>query len=122
MQPYIVTLFIKTGHADDVLRYYQDLEPQLREAPGFLGRQIYLAKPGAMAAAVRKLYSAEELAKHAEPSHEDPGVQLIMIEQWDSVDERMSFSKNIAAGRQKEIIPHLLPNHSHEFYEDRSVT
>ncbi len=122
MQPYIVTLFIKTAHAEDVLRYYQDLEPQLHEASGFRSRQIYLAKPGTMAAAVRKMYSEEELAKHAEPPHEDPGVQLIMIEQWDSVDERMSFSKNIAAGRQKEIIPHLMPNHSHEFYEDRSVT
>jgi len=98
MQTYIVSIVIKTGHEDDVVRFYQELEPQLREAPGFHGRQIFLAKTGTMAAAVRKLYTAEELAKHAEPPHEDPGVQLIMI-----------------------IIPHLLPNHSHEFYEDRSV-
>jgi hypothetical protein len=121
MQTYIVSIVIKAGHEDDVVRFYQDIEPQLREAPGFHGRQIFLAKTGTMAAAVRKLYTAEELAKHAEPPHEDPGVQLIMIEQWDSIEERMLFSKNVAAGRQKEIIPHLLPNHSHEFYEDRSV-
>ena len=122
MEHYIVTLFVKTGHEDDVIRYYQALEPQLREAPGFQGRNIYVAKVGTMAAEIRKQYSAEELAKHAEPPHEDPGVQLIMIEHWDSVAERMAFSKNIAAGRQKEIIPHLLPNHSHEFYADKSVT
>ena len=122
MQPYIVTLQIKTGHEDDVVSFYQDLEPQLREAPGYHGRQIFLAKTGTMAAAVRKLYSAEELSKHTEPSHDDPGVQLIMIEQWDSVEERMLFSKNIVAGRQKTIFPFLMPNHSHEFYADRSVT
>jgi len=122
MQPYIVTIIIKTGHEDDVVRFYQDLEPQLREAPGYHGRQIYLAKTGSMATAIRKLYSPEELAKHAEPPHDDPGVQLIMIEQWDSIEERILFSKNVVAGRQKEIFPYLLPNHSHEFYEDRSVT
>ena len=75
-----------------------------------------------MATAIRKLYSPEELAKHAEPPHDDPGVQLVMIEQWDSIEERILFSKNVVAGRQKEIFPYLLPNHSHEFYEDRSVT
>lgn len=122
MQNYIVTLFVKTGHQDDVVRHYQELESQMREAPGYHGRQIFVAKTGTMAEAVRKLYSAEELAKHAEPPHEDPGVQVIMIEQWDSVDERMTFSKSVIAGRQKEIIPYLLPNHSHEFYEDCSVS
>jgi len=93
----------------------------LRDAPGFQGRRIYLAKNGTMAAAVRKLYPPDELAKHAEPPHQDPGVRLIMIEQWDSVEARILFSRNVAAGRQKEIIPCLLPQHSHEFYEDRSV-
>jgi len=122
MKPYIVTIKIKSGHEGDVVRFYQDLEPLLREAPGYHGRKIFLAETGAMAAAVRKLYSAEELAKHAEPPHDDPGVQLIMIEQLDSIEERILFSKNVVAGRQKEIIPHLLPNHSHEFYTDLSVT
>jgi len=122
MQTYIVTIIIKTGHEEDVVRFYQDLEPQLLKAPGYHGRQIFLARTGTMAAAVRTMYSAEELAKHAEPPHDDPGVQLIMIEQWDSVEERLLFSKTVAAGRQKEIIPHLLPHHSHEFYEDRSVS
>jgi hypothetical protein len=122
MENYIVSIFIKTGHEDDIVRFYQNIEPQLKEAPGYRGRQIFLAKAGTMAAAVRKLYTAEELAKHAEPAHEDPGVQLIIIEQWDSVDERMTFSKTLDSSRQREIIPHLMPNHSHEFFEDRSVT
>ena len=121
MQAYIVTIKIKSGHEDDVLRFYQSLEPLLRDAPGYHGRQIFLAKTGAMTDAVRKLYPPEDLdKKHAEPPHDDAGVQLIMIEQWDSIDERILFSRNVVAGRQKEIFPYLLPNHSHEFYEDHS--
>ena len=122
MENYIVSIFIKKGHEDDVVRFYQNLEPKLKEAPGYRGREIFLAKPGTMVAAVKKIYTAEELAKHAEPPHEDPGVQLIVIEHWDSVDERMTFSKTLDSSRQREIIPHLMPNHSHEFFEDRSVT
>ncbi len=122
MQPYIVTIRIKTGHEEEVVLFYQNLESLLREAPGYHGRQIYLAKAGSMANAIRKLYPPEDLDKnHAEPPHDDAGVQLIMIEQWDSIEERILFSKNVVAGRQKEIFPYLLPNHSHEFYEDRSV-
>jgi len=122
METYIVTLFVKTGHEDDVVKFYQDLEPQMRKADGYHGRQIYLAKRGTMAAWVRKAYTAEELAKHAEPPHEDKGVQLIIVEQWDSIDQRMTFSKTIDSSRQKAIFPHLMPNHHHEFFEDRSVT
>lgn len=121
MQSYIVTIRIKTGHEDDVVRFYQSLEPLLRDAPGYHGRQIFLAKTGSMADAIRKLYPPEKLSKQHAAAHNDTGVQLIMIEQWDSIDERILFSKNIAAGRQKEIFPYLLPDHSHEFYEDRSV-
>jgi len=122
MQTYIVTIRIKSGHENEVARFYQELEPLLREAPGFHGRRIYLARTGTMAQAIRNLYSAEELSKHTEPPHDDTGVQLIMIEQWDKVEDRILFSKNVVAGRQKKIFPYLLPNHSHEFYEDCSVT
>lgn len=122
MEHYIVTLFVKTGHEDDVVDFYRSLEPQYKGAEGFQGRNIYLSKPGTMAGWVRKNYTEEELGKHAEPPHEDPGVQLIIVEDWDSVDQRMAFSKTLDSSRQKSVIPHLLPNHSHEFYEDRSVT
>lgn len=121
MIPYIVSIFVKSGHEGDVARFYQELEPELKEAPGYHGRKIYQAKTGTMAEAVHRIYTPEELAAHAEPPHEDPGVQFIIIEFWDSVDERMNFSRNVQGSRQKALIPHLMPQHSHEFFEDISV-
>jgi hypothetical protein len=41
-----------------------------------------------------------------------------MVEQWDSVADRVAFSMGVARGRNKDLFPHLLPQHSHEFYED----
>jgi len=32
------------------------------------------------------------------------------------VDERIAFARS--SGRTKDLIPHILPEHSHEFYED----
>ena len=121
METYIVTLMVKPGHEDDVASFYQAMEPEMQRAPGFRGRKIYRANTGRMAEEVHKMYSAEELAKHAEPPHEDSGTQFIMVEHWDSVRERMEYSKSVAGGRQKDLIPHLLPEHSHEFYHDISV-
>ena len=122
METYIVTIFVKSGHEDEVARFYQDMEPLMQEAKGFQSRKLYRARTGAMAEGVHKLYTAEELAKHAEPPHEDAGTQIIMIEIWEGIEDRLLFSKNIAGARTKELIPHLLPQHSHEFYEDISIT
>ena len=121
METYIVSIFVKKGHEDEVVKFYQEQEENLKGAPGYRGRKIYQAKTGTMADWVRANYSAEELAKHAEPEHEDPGIQLIIVEEWDSIDERMTFSKGQDNSRQKHIFPHLLPDHSHEFYLDKSV-
>jgi len=120
MENYIVQVVAKPHHEQEVAQFYADLEPLLREAKGFKGRQMFQGRPGTMAAAVRAMYSEEELAKHAEPPHEHPGTQFVVIEHWDSVDDRMQFSKNVQASRTKQLIPHLLPNHSHEFFEDIS--
>lgn len=121
METYIVTLMVKSGHEDDVARFYQDMEADMKKAPGYRGRKIFKANTGRMAQEVHKMYSAEELAKHAEPPHADSGTRFIMVEHWDSVGERMEYSKSVAGGRQKDLIPHLLPDHSHEFYHDISV-
>jgi quinol monooxygenase YgiN len=121
MQTYIATVITKPGHADDVADFYQSLEPLLKQAEGFVERKIFRAQNGAMAQWVMKNYSVEELAKHAEPPHDDPGCQFIMVEQWHSLETRMRFAKEVIGGRNRELIPHLLPNHSHEFYEDISV-
>ena len=122
MHTYIVNVTAKPGHDEQVARFYRDMEALYKDAAGFRGRKIYQAKTGTMAEAVHRIYTAEELAQHAEPPHEDPGTQFIIIEEWDSIDDRMHFSKNLAGGRNRDLIPHLLPEHSHEFYDDISVS
>jgi len=121
MQNYVVQVSAKPGHEEEVTKFYQDLEPLLKEAKGFRGRQMLRGQMGTMAAAVKARLSKEELAKHAEPPHEHPGTQFVIIETWDSIDDRMQFSMNVQAARTKELIPHLLPDHSHEFFEDISL-
>ena len=118
MQTYIVAVKSKPGHEKSVAQFYQSLGPLLASAQGFRSRKIHQAQNGTMAEGVGKLYTAEELARHAEPPHEDQGTQFIVVETWDSVEERLLFSKNVQGGRTKDLLPHLLPEHSHEFYED----
>ena len=74
MVTYIATVWAKPGHENDVTRFYQDLEPLMREAKGFRSRRIMRG--------------------------------------------RIAFSRGAAAGRSKLLFPHILPEHSHEFYED----
>jgi quinol monooxygenase YgiN len=118
METYIVTLTAKPGHAEDVAAFYQDLEPLLNKAKGYHGRKIYQSRPGTMVAGLKETYSAEEFAKLPGAPHEDPGTTFIIVEKWDSVKDRLLFSKNVAGGRSKSLFPYLQPEHSHEFYQD----
>jgi heme-degrading monooxygenase HmoA len=118
MVTYIATVWAKPGHEKEVTRFYQELEPLMREARGYRGRRILRARTGTMVAAIRKVVSAEEMARHPEP--EPKGTHFVMVEEWDSVEERIAFSRGASAGRSKELFPHILPEHSHEFYEDVS--
>jgi len=117
VKTFIVTVTAQPGHDADVTRYYEGLAPVLAEANGFIGRKIFRSRTGEMATAVRKAYTEEELAKHAEPPHEDPGTTFIIVEQWESVDDRIEFGKQTGK-RNVELIPHLLPAHSHEFFDE----
>jgi len=116
MVTYIATIWAKTGHEEDVTRFYQDLEPLMRQAKGYRGRKILRARNGTMVEAVRKVVTAEEASRHAE--HTPPGTQFIMVEEWDSVDDRVAFSRGASASRGRELFPHILGQHTHEFYED----
>jgi quinol monooxygenase YgiN len=100
MITYVASLFAKPGHELEVTKFYQDLEPLMREAPG-----------------VRRVTPPEQLKGHAHEGGPE-GVHFIMVEQWDSVADRVAFSMGVARGRNKDLFPHLLPQHSHEFYED----
>jgi quinol monooxygenase YgiN len=120
MVTYIATVWAKPGHEESVTRFYQDLEPLLRTAAGFRGRQILRARTGVMVAAVQEMMAAAGRAPggdHGE-GHGPKGTHFILVEQWDSVAERLKFSQSASAARGKDLIPHILPEHSHEFYED----
>lgn len=117
MVTYVASLFAKPGHELEVTKFYQDLESLMRTAPGFRGRRIFRARPGTMEAEVRRVTPPEQLKGHAHEGGPE-GVHFIMVEQWDSVADRVAFSMGVARGRNKDLFPHLLPQHSHEFYED----
>jgi heme-degrading monooxygenase HmoA len=119
MEIYIATLYAKHGHEAEVTRFYQEMEPMLKAAKGFRGRQLLRAEPGAMFSVVKSYLSAEELASNREPPHAE-GVHFVIIEHWDSRDDRVRFSRGQDKARTKSLIPHLLPQHTHEFYEDVS--
>ncbi len=114
MVTYIATVFSKPGHEDQVMEHYRTQETRLAEANGFRERQVLKAMPGTMANAVRKVLSPEEMAGHPEKASE--GTHFIVVEKWNSIDDRIAFS--LGAGRSKNLIEHLHAAHTHEFYEE----
>jgi len=118
---YAVTITAKPGEEKNVATFYQNLEPLLREADGFINRQILQAQPGTMANWVRANFKEEDIKAHNAPEHDHPGVHFIIVEQWESVDHRMRFTKEKLSELNQQLYPLLLPVHSHEFYKDVSV-
>ena len=119
METFIVTIYAKPGHEDEVATFYRELEELNAQADGLISRQILQAKNGTMVESVKRYYTEEELEAHKAAAPPD-GTQFIIIEQWESVDQRTLFSKNVVGGRNAKLFPLLLPEHSHEFYEDIS--
>lgn len=117
MQTYIATLMAKHGAEDDVTRFYQDMDEQMRAAPGFISRKIFRAEPGKMFEIVKNYVSEEELAAASERPHPE-GVHFVMLEQWESAEDRVRFSRSLDKARSAKLYPNLLPQHTHEFYED----
>ena len=71
MITYVAILFARPGHELAVTKFYQDLEPLLREAPGYRGRKMLRARPGVMEAEVRRVTPPEELKGHAHEEGRD---------------------------------------------------
>lgn len=117
MEIYVATLYAKHGSEEEVTRFYQDMEPQLRAAQGYKGRHLLRAKPGTMFNIVKQYLTPEQLAKNPEGPHAD-GVQFISVEMWETAEDRVRFSRGQDKARNAALYPHLLPQHSHEFYED----
>ncbi|MGI9291201.1 MAG: hypothetical protein ACR2QG_07985 [Gammaproteobacteria bacterium] len=121
MELFIVHISAKHGSADSVAQYYADGEAEMKKAPGYRGRKIYQAETGKMVEAVHRFYTPDELARDPEPPHGPQGTDFIIIEYWDSVDERMAFAKQRKQDK-KGLVIHLEPDHSHEFFREISNT
>ena len=115
METYIVTIYAKFEHADEVADYYTGLEPLYEEADGFGSRKVYRAKTGAMVKAVMATYSKEELAGNPEEAHAQ-GEHFVMIEECESIQHRINFGRGLSKEHHMKVIPFILPEHSHEFY------
>ena len=110
MVTYIATVWAKPGHESEVTRFYQDLEPLMREAKGYRGRKILRARTGTFADAVRQSMPAGAPAGgHAEPPG-PAGTHFVMVEQWDSVEERIAFSRGAAAAAASSFFPTSFPS------------
>lgn len=115
---YIATIYAKPGHEEAVTRFYQDMEPLLAAAKGYKGRHILRARPGTLEAEVRRVTPPAQLRAHADEIPPPDGVHFVMVEHWDSVADRVAFARGASAARGKDLFPHILPQHTHEFYED----
>ena len=119
MENFIVTVTALPGKEDEVENFYHGMQPEYDNAKGFRGRQIFKARPGTMLEAVKKVMTPEQIAAHPE-GESDGSVQFIIIEKWDSTDDRMAFSMTQDKSRNAILIPLLKPEHSHEYYSDIS--
>lgn len=117
MENFVITFTAQPGKEDIIADFYTALQPEYEAAKGFRGRQIFRARPGTMRDAVSKVMSPEEMAKHPE-SKSDGSVHFIIIEKWDSIDDRMAFSATQDKSRNAALFPNLKPEHTHEYYDD----
>ena len=119
METFIITIMAKPGHEAQVTRFYESLREKSKNAKGLIDRKMFRARTGLMAEEVKKIYTPEQLAAHPEPPHADAGTQFVIMEVWESIEDRMLNSKNSETeSRIKDLVPHLLPDHSHEFYQE----
>ena len=117
MENFVITFTALPGKEQEVADFYTSLQAEYDAAKGFRGRQILQSRPGTMADHLRTVMSEEEMAKHPEPEA-DGSVHFIIIEKWDSIEDRMAFSLSQDRGRNAKLFPNLKPEHSHEYYTD----
>ena len=118
MDTFVVTMTAKPGSDAKVADFYLKQQSQYEAVKGFRGRQVLMSRPGTMADILRQHMTPEEMAKHPEPEAGSQGAHFVVIEQWDSAEDRMAWSLSRDKTADKELFPHLLPAHTHEFYDD----
>jgi len=118
MAIYILNVIAKRGHENAVTELFESSLDKLEQADGFQSRTIYRAKDGLFVEKVKQMYTKDELEKMGNQEVPGPdGVHFMIHENWESPDHRMRYSRADAHKFTAQLIPHILPEHSHEFYE-----
>ena len=118
MATYILNVIAKRGHEDKVTELFESLRERLEQADGFQSRTIYRAKDGLFLETVKQVYAKDELDKMANQEVPGPdGVHFMIHETWESPDQRVRHSRADGHKFTAQLVPHILPEHSHEFYE-----
>ena len=118
MAIYILNIIAKRGHENAVTDLFESLQEELEQADGFHSRTIYRAKDGLFLETVKQVYTKDELDKMANQEVPGPdGVHFMIHETWESPDQRVRHSRADGHKFTAQLVPHILPEHSHEFYE-----
>jgi heme-degrading monooxygenase HmoA len=118
MATFILNVIAKRGHEDAVTELFESLQEHLEQADGFQSRTIYRAKDGLFLDLVKQTYTKEELDKMANQEMPGPeGVHFMIHEIWETPEQRMRYSRADEHKFTAQLVPHILPEHSHEFYE-----
>ena len=117
VENFVITFTALPGKEQEVSDFYTSQQAEYDAAKGFRGRRILRARPGTMADALSKVMTPEQMAQHPEPDN-DGSVHFIIIEEWDSIADRMAFSASQDKSRNAKLFPNLKPAHTHEYYTD----
>lgn len=108
MVTYISGVYAKDGDVAAVEGLYRQLQDRLLQTEGFVRQTVYRALPN---------YAPPATGGHSEAAP-PPGIHVINIEEWESTAVRTNFRRTPEfASWQRELVSHLNPLHSHDYYE-----
>jgi len=119
METVVVRIAARPGMEDKVEQFYLSQQGEYEVAEGFVSRTILKARTGTMLESIMSQMTPEQIAKQPAPEVDgEQGTEFILIEQWTSIDSRMTFTLNRKKERDKELFPYLLPQHAAEYYDE----
>ena len=120
METVVVRIAAREGMEEKVEQFYLSQQAEYEAAEGFIDRTILRARTGTMMQSILSRMTPEQIAKHPKPPEPegDQGTEFLLIERWESVDARMTFTMSRSKERDKELFPYLLPQHASEYYDE----
>jgi heme-degrading monooxygenase HmoA len=114
---YVASIWAKPGEEEAVSDQYRKMAELLKTVDGYKGGHMLRARNGAFIDAVRKVRDLP--ANNPEEEHGPEGTNFVIVEIWESDEARAKLSSVPGyAPIHQATVPHLLPQHTHEFYEE----